>query len=88
MLLLPLLQDAPADTVGYMLLGYAFLLGLPALYLISWFLRRRNLERDLKTIEMLAKEEQAKPAMRAAPIELGQASAAPPPDAAQKPSRP
>ena len=80
MLLLPLLQDAPADTVGYMLFGYAVLLGVPALYLLSWFIRRRNLERDLETIETLAREEQAKPAVRAA--------SAPPPDAAQKPSRP
>ena len=46
MLLLPLLQDAIPDTTGYMLFGYAIFLGLPALYLISWFLRRRNLERD------------------------------------------
>ncbi len=80
MLLLPLLQDAPADTVGYMLFGFAVLLGLPTLYLISWFVRRRSLERDLETIEALAKEEQAKPPVRAA--------ATPPADAAHKPSRP
>lgn len=79
MLLLPLLQEAPPDTFGYMLFGFAVLLGLPALYLLSWFVRRRNLERDLETIEDLAREEQAKPAVRAA--------ATPDAQRAEKPSR-
>ena len=82
MLLLPLLQDAIPDTTGYMLFGYAIFLGLPALYLISWFLRRRNLERDLDTIETLAKEEKEKPVARAA------ASPADQSQRADKPSRP
>jgi hypothetical protein len=73
-MLLPFLQET-ADTLGYMLLGYAVLLGLPALYTISWFLRRRNLERDLETIETLAQDEKkrlerARPA-GAAPAEGG-----------------
>ena len=86
MLLLPLLQDATPDTIGYMLFGYAIFLGLPALYLISWFLRRRNLERDLDTIETLAKEDAGK-----AEKPVARAAAAPPADQSQradKPSRP
>jgi hypothetical protein len=83
MLLLPLLQDATADTVGYMLFGYAVLLGLPILYLISWFIRRRNLERDLDTIKTLALEEKNQPASRAA-----NPAPSDPAQRAEKPSRP
>jgi hypothetical protein len=54
--LLPLLQTAP-DTTSYMLLGYAFLIGLPLLYMLSWVVRRRNVQRDLEMIETLAREE-------------------------------
>ena len=79
MLLLPLLQEATPDTFGYMLFGFSVLLGLPALYLLSWFVRRRNLERDLETIETLAREEQEKPIARAA--------SAPDTQRAEKPSR-
>ncbi len=56
--LLPLLQDASPDTVRFMLLGYAFVIGLPLIYIISYFVRRRSLERDLETIDTLSKEEQ------------------------------
>lgn len=46
----------PADTpntIVYMLAGYAVLLGLPLLYVISWFVRRRNLEKDLEVIHSI-----------------------------------
>ena len=85
MLLLPLLQDAIPDTTGYMLFGYAIFLGLPALYLISWFLRRRNLERDLDTIETLAKEDAGKAEK---PIARAAAAPADQSQRADKPSRP
>jgi hypothetical protein len=45
------------DTFGYMLLGYAVLFGMPFLYLVSWWFRRRNLERDLEAVQGLAEEE-------------------------------
>jgi hypothetical protein len=67
--LLPLLQET-ADTLGYMLLGYAVLLGLPALYLLSFAVRRRNLKRDLETVEMLAQDEK-KRLERARPAAAG-----------------
>jgi hypothetical protein len=63
--LLPLLQDTP-NTVNYMLAGYAVLLGVPALYVVSWFIRRRNLRRDLETIERLAADEQKRAGRRRA----------------------
>jgi hypothetical protein len=46
------------DTFGYMVLGYAVIFGLPLLYLLSWWFRRRNLERDLETIQTLEKDKQ------------------------------
>ena len=62
--LLPLLQDTP-NTAGYMLLGYAFLIGVPILYVASWFVRQRNLRRDLELIETLAEDERKKKAAAA-----------------------
>ena len=83
MLLTPLLQSGTPDTLGYMLLGYFFLGVLPALYVISFFIRKRNLERDLDTIETLSKDEKQQPAARAT------AMTTPPPSEqrAEKPSQ-
>lgn len=73
MSLLPLLQTTP-DTAGYMLLGYAVFIGLPLVYILSWVVRRRNVQRDLEMIETLAREEkqrreaaQARPAAAEGP---------------------
>jgi hypothetical protein len=74
---LPVLQET-ADTVGYMLLGYAFLIGLPILYILSWVVRRRNVQRDLEMIETLAAEEKKRreaAAARPAPVERPKPSA-------------
>ena len=51
-----LLQQPTPDTLNYMLLGYAILLGLPILYVISFVLRQRNLEKDVELIEALKDE--------------------------------
>ena len=86
MAFLPVLQSGTPDTTRFMLLGYAFIIGLPLLYIISWFMRRRSLERDLETIDALSKEE--KPAEQPGAEQRARAAAAP--DAAQpadKPSR-
>lgn len=55
MLLSMLLQDTP-NTVNYMIAGYIVLVGMPILYVITWFVRQRNLERDLETLETLSRE--------------------------------
>jgi hypothetical protein len=55
--LLPLLQDTP-NTINYLVAGYTILIGLLVLYVASWKVRRRNLEKDLELIETL-KEEQS-----------------------------
>jgi hypothetical protein len=61
-----LLQTTP-DTVNYMLFGFAVLIGLPLLYIASWFVRRRNLERDLELIRTLEAEKAEKKDRPAAP---------------------
>ena len=65
-----LLLDPTPDTVNYLILGYIFLIGLPVLYVLSWYVRQRSLKRDLETIEMLAADERkraARPAPSSAP---------------------
>jgi hypothetical protein len=51
------LQDAPADTVSYMILGFAVILGTIGLYVISLIVRWRAARRDQAMLEEL----QAKP---------------------------
>jgi len=45
------LQDAPADTASYMILGFGVILGLIGLYLVSLAVRWRNAQRDLRMLE-------------------------------------
>jgi hypothetical protein len=51
------LQDAPADTANYMILGFGVILGMIGLYVASLALRWRNAQRDLRMLE----EIEAKP---------------------------
>jgi hypothetical protein len=51
------LQDAPADTLNYMILGFAVILGTIGLYLISLVVRWRAARRDVALLQEL----QAKP---------------------------
>lgn len=45
------LQDAPAETANYMILGFGVILGLIGLYLVSLAVRWRNAQRDLRMLE-------------------------------------
>ena len=45
------LQDGPADTATYLILGFAVILGMIGLYVISLIVRMRNARRDLTTLE-------------------------------------
>jgi hypothetical protein len=49
------LQEAPPDTLNYLLLGYAILFGLPLLFILSLWWRQRNLEKDLDVLEEMEK---------------------------------
>jgi hypothetical protein len=52
------LDDTP-NTVAYMVAGYAVLLGLPALYVLSWILRRTGLKRELDLLKSMQAERDA-----------------------------
>jgi len=45
------LQDAPANTLNYMIAGYAVIFGVMLIYLISLNLRQRNLNQDLEVLK-------------------------------------
>jgi hypothetical protein len=48
-----ILQQGPIETTNYMIAGYTVIFGVMAIYLVSLFLRRRNLQRDLELLEEL-----------------------------------
>ena len=49
--------QAPAETTRYMVAGYSVIFTVMFLYIVSLFIRRRNLKRDLEILnEMEAKE--------------------------------
>jgi hypothetical protein len=58
MLFSMMLQEGPAQTTNYMLIGYAVIFGSMLIYVISLYLRQRNLERDLELMKELEKDKQ------------------------------
>ena len=54
-----LLQEGPADTVAYFIAGYVVIFGSIGLYLLSMYLRNRNLQADLALLAEL--EDEAEP---------------------------
>lgn len=48
-------QEATPDTSGYMIAGYAITFLVMALYVASMYLRGRNLNQDMSTLEELDK---------------------------------
>ena len=61
-----LLQDAPPDTSGYMIAGYAIFFAISIIYLFSLAIRRRNLEQDLRTLEEIEGRKPLRSPVRAA----------------------
>jgi CcmD family protein len=56
-MLIALIQQAPAETTRYMIAGYSVIFSVIFLYIVSIFIRRRNLQRDLEILnEMEVKE--------------------------------
>jgi len=45
-----------AISINYMLAGYAVILSVLALYIVSLFIRWRNLKRDLQTLNEIQKK--------------------------------
>jgi hypothetical protein len=56
MLFSALLQDAPAQTTNYMIYGYAVIFGVMLLYLVSLYIRQRNLKQDMELLEDVKEE--------------------------------
>lgn len=50
-------QDAPANTTTYMIAGYVVIFGVMLIYLISLYLRQRNLRQDLELLEEMDEQE-------------------------------
>ena len=46
-----MLQETPAETFGYLVLGYAVILGTMGLFVASLISRFRNLRKDLELLE-------------------------------------
>lgn len=44
------IQEAPADTFGYMVFGYGVILVTMALYIVSLRVRSKNLQKDLELL--------------------------------------
>jgi hypothetical protein len=52
-----ILQQAPAETTRYMIAGYSVIFAVMFLYIVSIFIRQRNIKRDLEALnEMETKE--------------------------------
>jgi hypothetical protein len=45
------LQNAPAQTTSYMIAGYLVIFGVMAIYLLSLYLRQKNLKQDLEVLQ-------------------------------------
>lgn len=53
MLMSMILQEGPAQTTNYMIMGYAVIFGLMLIYVLSLYIRQRNLKQDLELMEEL-----------------------------------
>jgi CcmD family protein len=56
-MLFSIMQQAPAETTRYMIAGYAVIFTIMLLYVLSLVIRRRNLERDLETLNEMEEKE-------------------------------
>jgi len=50
--------DAPANTLSYMIAGYAVIFGIMLIYLASLIVRRRNLRQDEETLQEVEQKSQ------------------------------
>ncbi len=51
MLFFILSQEGPAQTTNYMVYGYIVIFGVMALYLVSLYVRQRNLKQDIELLD-------------------------------------
>jgi len=50
-MLISILQQAPAETTRFMIAGYAVIFSIMLAYVISIFIRRRNIKRELDMLK-------------------------------------
>jgi hypothetical protein len=55
-MIISILQDAPAETTQYMIAGYAVIFSIMLIYIISIFIRRRNLKHHVEMLEEMQSE--------------------------------
>ena len=48
----------PIETTNYMIAGYAVIFGVMLVYLVSLFVRWRNLKQDMQVLQELEEKEQ------------------------------
>ena len=53
-----LLEDAPAETTGYMIAGYIVIFGLMLFYLASLVVRSNSLRQDMEVLQDLSREQE------------------------------
>jgi hypothetical protein len=51
-------QQSPAETFNYMVLGFSAILSVTFLYILSLVIRYRNLKRDLMVLEEVIGDEE------------------------------
>lgn len=52
------MEPGPADTLGYMIAGYAVIFGVMLVYLASLVVRRRNLRQDEAMLAEIEKDKE------------------------------
>jgi hypothetical protein len=57
-MLISILQQAPAETTRFMIAGYAVIFSIMLVYVISIFIRRRNIKRELDMLKEIEPDEQ------------------------------
>ena len=56
-------METTPDTSGYMIAGYTIAFLVMGLYVFSMYLRYRNLNQDLETLEVISNESKPKPVL-------------------------
>ncbi len=59
------------DTSGYMIAGYTIAFLVMGLYVLSMYLRNRNLNQDLETLEIISNESKSRPTRAEASRQAG-----------------
>ncbi|MGA9533899.1 MAG: hypothetical protein WBR18_14360 [Anaerolineales bacterium] len=52
-----LIQQGPADTFNYMLMGFAVIVGVMAVYIANIALRFRNMRHDLRVLREIVEDQ-------------------------------